>query len=298
MFDDTIIARSALQSFTMRRSVPSVLLGIAVGVVLVLAVTISGHPGWGFFSHSECQVGQRLGNVTVWLPAAAVAAPYHGAESGSVVIWGKSPLGTSAVSQPTSVVDGNVTAFYVDYVNMTIYPLQSVSTTGPGPETPCSSQMVAFFSSSPSQGLRSGGTSSWPMYDQLASDTGLPLGLNGTRLCAQIENTSYLSCAVGAQFDLNFHKATGVVDTCGSTQGQVLRVFSQAWPVTVPFRWNGQSHSVPFNPNGENNANYGNGTYAWYNYTFPANGGIWQYDDLTQTSRTGAGLVFSYSPCP
>ena len=284
---------------TMRASVPSAVLGVVVGVILVLAVAITGHPGWGFFSHTECQVDQRLGNVTVWVPSAIAAAPYHGLVSGKVVIWGKIPGGNLSVSlNYTPVTDGNVTAFIVGFENWTVYSLTNASVSGPGAQTPCLSSMVAYFSASPAQGLRHGGTTSWPMYSHLVSDTGLLNGLNGSQLCEQVQNTSYLSCGVGAQFDLNFHAATGTVDTCGSTQGQVVRDFSQGWPVTSPFEWQGHSISVPLDPSGANSANYANGTYAWYNYTFPANGGVWQYDDLAQTSSTGAGLVFWYSPCP
>jgi hypothetical protein len=282
----------------MRRQEISGVAGAALGALLVIFTMALAHPGWGFFSHTECHVDQPLGNVTVWVPSAVAAAPYHGSVSGKVVVWGKMPGANLSVSlNYTPVTDGNVTAFIVGIANWTVFARTNVSVVGPGPQIPCSSLMIAHFSSSPPQGLRHGGTTSWPMYSHLVSDIGLSSGLNGSQLCAQVQNTSYLACGVGAQFDLNFHATTGTVNTCGSTQGQVVRVFSEGWPVTAPFVWNGHSSIVPLDPSGENSANYANGTYAWYNYTFPANGGIWQYDDLAQTSNTGAGLVFSYSPC-
>ncbi len=274
-------------------------LGATVGVTIVITSLVLGHPGWGLFSHTECQVNQKLGNFTVWVPSAVAAAPYHGSVSGKVVIWGKMPGGNASVSlNYTPVTNGNVTAFIVGFENWTVFSIRNVTMTGPGPESTCSSSMIAYFSPNPAQGLRHGGTTAWPMYSQLVSDSGLADGLNGSQLCAQVQNTTYSACGVGAQFDLNFHEASGMVNTCGSTQGHVVRDFSQGWPVTAPFIWNGHSNVVPLDPNGANSANYANGTYAWYNYTFPANGGIWQYDDLTKTSSTGAGLVFSYSPCP
>jgi hypothetical protein len=97
---------------------------------------------------------------------------------------------------------------------------------------------------------------------------------------------------------MNFQSATCTVDTCGSSHAQVLRIESEVWPVTDPFRLNGATHSVPIDPSGTDSTSYANGTYAFYNYTFPADGGIWQYDNPAQTSSTGAGLVFSYLPCP
>jgi hypothetical protein len=158
--------------------------------------------------------------------------------------------------------------------------------------------MVAYFSSNPAQGFNSGGVSWWPLSaSSPVSDEGLPTQLNGSQLCAQVENVSYSSCAVGSEFDMNFEKATGTVNTCGSTEDRVLTLESLGWPVIVPFQRNGQSYSVPLDASGMNSANYANGTFAWYNYTFPANGGIWQYDNLAETSSMGAGLVFSYSPC-
>jgi hypothetical protein len=283
----------------MRRQKIFGILGAVLGAMLVLSAMTSSHPGWGFFSHTDCRVNQRLGNITVWVPSAIVAAPYHGSVTGFVVVWGKTPGGNLSVSlNYTPVTDGNVTAFIVGFENWTVVSLQNVSMAGPGPQAACLSSLVAYFSPSPALGERHGGTTSWPMYSQLVSDTGLPTGLNGSQLCAQIENTSYLSCAVGAQFDPNFHVASGTVDTCGSTGEQVVRISSQEWPVTAPFRWNGHSHLVPLDPSGANSQSYANGTYAWYNYSFPANGGVWQYDNLAETSSTGAGLVFSYAPCP
>jgi hypothetical protein len=282
----------------MRPSAPSAVVGVAIGVALVLAISISAHPGWGFFSHTECQLDQNLGNLTVWAPAAVVAAPYHGTESGSVVVWSKFPWGGASASQVTTLSNGSVRAYWVGFENWTVSTTKNVSISGPGPQTPCTSSMVALFASGPAQGMRSGGISWWQVATNLTSDTNVPTQLNSSALCAQVENTSYAGCAVGAQFDMNFQKETGSVDTCGEVQNQVLPVQSVGWPIAVPYLRGGHSYSVPLETSWENSANYANGTYAWYNYTFPANGGVWQYDNLAQTSSTGAGLVFSYSPCP
>lgn len=282
----------------MNRSRSSAVIGVAIGVVTVVAVIVSGHPGWGVLSHSECVIDDRLGNVTVWLPAAVVSAPYLGSESGLVAAWGESPLGVFTASQITSVLDGNVTAYYVGYTNWTVFTQSSELKPGPGANASCSGPLMAFFSPNPAMGLRSGGISYWPLYSHLVSEVGLPMGLNGSQLCSAVEETSYGSCAVGGQFDINFEKATGTVDTCGVNQPQVVRLASQEWPVTAPFIWNDQSFSVPLNLTGMNGVGWSNGTFAFYNYTFPANGGVWQYDDLSETSSTGAGLVFSYASCP
>ena len=282
----------------MRRAGVLAACGAILGAVVVVTSLVAGNPGWGFFSHTECRAEQSLGNVTVWVPSAIAAAPYLGSESGSVAIWGSAPIGKLVISQPTSVANGSVEAYYVGFVNWTIYSTQNFSVAGPGPETPCAASMIGHFSPNPAQGLRSGGVTSWSVASDQVSDTELPTELNASALCAEVENSSDSACAVGAQFDLDFHEATGTVNTCSQDQAQIVSVFSQEWPVTAPFDRNGHSYSVPLDPSAENTASYSNGTYAWYNYTFPANGGIWQYDNLAETSSTGAGLVFSYSPCP
>lgn len=282
-----------------RTRVPlSAVLGAILGAVVVVTTMVATNPGWGFFSHTQCQVDQRVGNLTVWLPAAVVASPYHGSESGSVTIWGESPLGTSTLTQATTVIDGNVTAYYVDFTNWTVFSLTNHSENGPGPVSPCSTSLVGYFSDNPSQGLRSGGATQEPFASQLVSDINLNQSLNGSQLCKLIENTSYQDCAIGAQFDMNFQSPTGTVDTCGMSQDQVLRDRSEGWPISASFQQGRHAYTIPLDPSGENSANYANGTYAWYNYTFPADGGIWQYDNLADTSDTGAGLVFAYSPCP
>jgi hypothetical protein len=274
-------------------------LGAALGALIVIASMTLTHPGWGFLSRTECQLEDRLGNVTVWVPQGVVASPYHGTVTGRVDVWSKLPgenLSVSLSFEP--VEDGNVTAFFVSYENWTVFSQRNVSELGPGPQSECQSPVVGYPSPNPVEGLSSGGTTSWPMYSQLVSDSGLMNGLNGSQLCAEVENTSNSHCGAGAQFRLSFQSVSGTIDTCGSTLNRTLPIFSTQWPVVAPFEASGHTYSVPLDPGADNSANYANGTYGWYNYTFPANGGVWQYDNLAQTSSTGAGLVFSYSPCP
>jgi len=224
--------------------------------------------------------------------------PYLGAESGSVTIWGSSPYGTSLLRQLTVVGSGNVSVYYVSYSNLTVFDAANTTVSGSGESQPCASSLLAFFSPNPAQGMTSGGITWIPLgAGHEPTDEDLPTQLNASALCSEVENTSYAGCAVGTQFDMNFQTATGSVDTCGQSQGQVLDWKSDTWPVRVPFEHGGQVESVPVDPSGADQNGYSNGTYAYYNYTFPANGGVWHYDDLAVTSNTGAGLTFSYSPC-
>lgn len=275
-----------------------VAVGTVVGLSLVMISFVTANPGWGVLSHTECELDQKLGNVTVWRPAVTVAAPYRGTEEGRIIGSEKTPAGSFIVSQATLVENGSVTSYYLGFENWTIFSDRPVVFAGPGPVSPCSYSIVAFHSPNPSEGLRSGLVTLWTLYSNLTSDTGLATQLNGSELCRELENTTYTGCAVGAQFDMNFHASTGAIDTCGQPNGTVLRVFGTSWPITAPFESSGHSEAVPLLDQNWTNPSYHNVTYAWYNYTFPANGGVWQYDNLSQTSETGAGLVFAYSPCP
>jgi hypothetical protein len=282
----------------MRANTIGVTSGAIIAAAIVLTSMVFTHPGWGFFSHTECTVRQDLGNVTAWVPNAVVAAPYLGYESGTVGVWSSYPDGAYLqLTINTNVSDGNVTAFIVGYENWTIFSVGNTTSPGAGPESPCRTPAVAYGSLTPVADLRHGGTFDWPIAARMVTDVGLPLGLNGSQLCREIQNTSDSECGVGAEFNVNFERATGLVNTCGSRTATVLPFESRSWPVTVPFRTGGRTLTVPLDPLGPNPSTYSNGTFAWYNYTFPANTGVWQYDDLSQTSETGAGLVFSYAPC-
>lgn len=273
-------------------------IGALVGSLVVVVSFIGGNPGWGVISHSACVITADLGNVTVWRAAAIVASPYDGSESGEIVATATHDGSSFTVSQPTEVTSGNVTAYYLGFENWSVFSTRTVTQAGPGPNENCRDGFVAFGSPNPAQGLRSGGVTSFLMYANLSSDTDLPGEFNASQLCLELENSSYSSCAVSAQFDLNFVRATGQVDTCASGTAEVASVSSDGWPSVVPFPYDGSVHLVPLEIQNWTDPTWQNDSVTWYNYTFPAHGGIWQYDNLSQTSSTGAGLVFKYSPCP
>jgi len=267
-------------------------------MLVVASLSLAGS-GWSLLSHTNCEASGPISNVTAWMPAAAVAAPYLGSESGSVTIWERTPLGAAFLTQQTSVADGNVSAYYVSQVNLSLYRLSNRTVVGPGISIVCLGPFVAYYAHEPAHGLASGGVTIWPLTTASRdADEGLPTQLNGSNLCREVENTSYQGCAVGTYFDMNFLKASGVVNMCGVPTSRIMEYRSNAWPVQTPFDYGGRDYSVPIDPTDGNAAGFSNGTYAWYNYTFPADGGVWQYDDLQETSPTGAGLVFRYSPCP
>lgn len=283
----------------MRRVLWALPIGIAVGLILVASSLSVAVPGWGLLWHTECELGPPTGNVTAWLPSALVAAPYHGFESGRVELWWMASGLTYTFSQPTSVTDGNVSAYYVFYVNLTIYQTANRSVAGPGWNGRCSSGLEASGSLNPPEGARSGGTTWWSLNSsELSSDASLPGHLNASALCAAVENMSNKSCAVSAEFDMDYRTSSGEIDTCGLNSAAVLRTHTTKWPVQIPYSLHGTNYLVPLIPGVVSPSAWTGGTLVWYNYTFPANAGIWQYENLSQQSTTGGGFVFAYTACP
>jgi hypothetical protein len=267
-------------------------------VAIVTLATIASPPGWGLLDHTVCDVGPTLGNVSVWVPSSVVAAPYLGYEHGKLWLWTRSPTEYARLSTGTNDTDGNVTAWLLGYENWTIHATSNVTVAGPGPLERCSAPFVAYFSPNPVKNAKHGGISWWQIATGLMADVGLPPGLNGSLLCKDVENSTNPDCGVGAHLDLNFTVASGVVDTCGLVQGTTLHVESAGWPMWIPYAVGSTTYHVRLDPAGRDSGSWNNGTTSWYNYSFPANTGIWQYDNLSETSTTGAGLVFSYSSCP
>lgn len=280
------------------------------GIVIGLLIATSGlGSGWAGLleTHVNCLTGARLGNVTAWDAPFFVASPYLGLVSGSLVVWNNFSWGRTSVTETNfTVASGNVTARYIGPFNWTILADENVTERGPGAARACSSPMVALVS----RPAIAGGTTWVGLGRDLKSDVSLPTGFNSTQLCLTLSypfNNS--ACATSATFSIDFQTAVGEVDTCGSTQPQVVPVVVQAAASEVPFTWEGRNYSVPADftrtfdmPGaGGNPGIIGIGTggaEAWYNYTFPASGGIWAYDYVRGSPAAYAGLVFSYSICP
>ena len=273
-------------------------IGAALGGSLVLASLVLGHPGWGLLAHVDCVLEPSVGNTTVWVPSSVVAAPYLGWETGAVKIWTRSPSGYVSLTTDTNVTDGNVTAWLVGFENWTVSPEANVTSMGLAPNLPCGSAFVGQPSLNPPADLQHGGTTSWAVATDLTADTDVPTSLNGSALCEDVENSSNPNCGVGANYNLDFSRASGTVDTCDSVESKILRDVSYAWPVSAPYEFEGHSFLVPLNLSPSNSLGWSNGSTSWYNYTFPPDTGIWDYDNLSQTSSLGAGLAFTYSPCP
>ena len=127
------------------------------------------------------------------------------------------------------------------------------------------------------------------MASELRVDAGLPSAFNASLQCRIINESS--NCAVSSTFNLDFARATGQVDTCGKTTPTTMMIKGGQLSVGIPFYSNGTTYSVPIGASAQS------GMMGWFNYTFPADGGMWQYESLPGVESMNSGLVFSYSPC-
>ena len=242
-------------------------------------------------NHVLCSGKLRLGNVTAWYPFAFVAAPFNGSETGALLIWQNYTVdGTYhnyTTRVPTGATFGGVSLGSATGGNWTIYTAMNSTLAGPGPSYPCSSPMVAFLGppNAPTSETWSGGT----IASGLRVDSGLPSDFNSSFRCAVINESS--NCAVSSTFDLDFARDDGHIDTCGQSSPYAMSVQGSQLAVSLPFFWNGSSYSVPIGPSAQS------GMTGWFNYSFPADDGVWQYEALPGVESAGSGLVFSYSPC-
>jgi hypothetical protein len=267
----------------------TLVVAIVISVVVATVAVAGNEPNPA--DHMVCVGENRLGNVSAWYPYALVASPYAGFELGELRYWSNYTVGgvyhNYTTNEPTNVSSGDVWLGGATGGNWTIYSAANETVVGSGTSNPCASDMIALLG--PPNGVVS---EVWagPVASGLETDSGLPTSFNASERCAAIDESS--NCAVSSIFDLNFAKSEGRVDTCGKAGPTTLAITGRQLLVDVPFPLNGTAHSVPVGPSPES------GLIGWFNYTFPANGGIWQYQALPGVSGSDSGLVFSYSGCP
>ncbi len=270
----------------------AVVIAVAIVAVVLFASVVEIEIGSSGFTHVRCDGQARLGNVSAWYPYSFIAAPYNGSESGELRVWENYTVGgvyrnlTSAI--PTSVVSGDVKLGWATGGNWTVFSSGNSTVQGNGLSDPCTASMIAFLG--PPNGPVSEAWGGGIVATGIRTDAGLPSSFNASDRCALINESA--DCAVSAHFDLNYTRAMGEVNTCGKLDVASLNVTGEQLVATIPFAWNGRHYDVPIGPSPQG------GMFAWFNYTFPANGGVWQYESLPGLFGTSSGLVFSYSPCP
>jgi hypothetical protein len=264
---------------------------VAVAAIIVVASLAALEFVAKTSSHTVCSPETRLGNVSAWYPYAFAAAPYEGSESGTLKIWENHTFGNTYMNLTSSISTeaqaGDVALGEAAGGNWTIFSATNETVSGAGPSGPCGASMVALLG--PPNGPADDGWGGGIIATGLRNDTGLPATFNSSFRC--LEFGAPAACAVSSTFDLNFTAPEGEVNTCGQARVATMNVTGQEMEVGIPFQWNGTVHSVPIGPS------TGSGMTAWFNYTFPANGGVWQYQYIPGLSGGNSGLVFSYAAC-
>jgi len=261
------------------RSLLALLVGVAIGWML------TGAAGLPFavppFSHQACVQGPAVVTEEFGSTIGVFNTPYLGTVSMFTLLhypWMFSS--GESIRVPASNTD------FVTWLamNWTLYPVHTQLLPGGGANAPC----VSTWTASPTGlGLEGGGTG--PLSSPYSA------GENATQSDAQAPfeayNSTYwmpLGFPISAFFNLNFSAPNSPeVNTCGEAETH-LSEYSPEITLNFPFSW-GSQHAL---------ASAELPVALWLNYTFPANAGVWQIDNLDLgPDPSGTGLAFVFSPC-
>lgn len=250
--------------------------GTVISVVLVLALLLPTLlASWAPVLRWTCQPQGTGAAYNIALPVELTNSPYGGSANGIGTI----PEGYSGSPDPGLTVqlgspseNGTPTGSFI-YELMTAVPTQSTLQWGYGPSDRCSSSVALSYAYLGPTAL------GITLAPQNTSDQGQPHQLNFTEPYGNVPTAIFVNGFAAAN--------EGAVSTCG----QPARHETTASPgitVLAQFTLGGQNYSVtqflPF--------------LTTYTYSFPANFGTWQVDNLTAgASAWGGGLAFSYAPC-
>jgi hypothetical protein len=247
--------------------------GIVVGLVLPLTVFVAG--GGGILNYTVCDRGSEVSSANYWTPYSLTNAPYLGHAYYKATFSLLETFGPTKVVATGILTNGNVSTGYFETQNWTFYLQSNVTSNGPGLNNPCASRYAAFPSA--------------PGLD--VSSQGLPLQGPGNTSNAGEPTTFSYSGWVGrplpsAVFSNGFYTANSPsITTCGTTYKEV-NLTSTSFQVTFDL-----GPGLP-------PATYTMLSLENWTYSFPANGGTWQVDDLqSNPDGPGGGLAFSWTSC-
>ncbi len=234
--------------------------------------------------HWTCASSVVVQNETAWVPLGVLNSPFGGSanidSSVPPSLFDSSPNDT-----PPGIV-GNVSNGSIGgglwRVNITVSRLTSGLAWGPGLDSRCPQPYLATLETVYPSHLYTGDFFGWAWGPQFGpnstTDQGEPHQFNLSLVPG--DSTVY--------FYNGFVAANHAsVSTCGAGP-QTLVTESASLTVFVPFRVGGVNLTQPVTlPIAER-----------FSYSFPANVGIWQIDNLSAPGSPGGGWAFSYSPCP
>lgn len=246
-------------------------------IVGLLALTWTAPAG--LFLHWTCMKGSEVASQYMALPVVLINVPYGG------IAWGNGTLPASFPGGPgypdnaggygTGAPNGTaVGEFFPD--NLTLLRQSSELVAGPGPDTKCHSPYAVRVSLG---WYAAGGSSVMFMGPGNTSDANEPT-------TASFVHANYEP--VAPIWNNSFSGANhGPINTCG---GLATSLYTEAagLPVSVTFSSAGTTLAVPFVIP----------ALMTFHYSFPADFGTWQIDNLSAPAGPGGGWAFSYSPCP
>lgn len=253
-------------------------IGGAVATVVVVLFATTSFLSWGLAAHWTCSdSGQASSEGTMFFPAVLTNAPFGGKASGNAIepadypgAWGYPNRTTEEGSPATNgTADG---IFFPIEVSVDHYT--PTLTAGPGSNSPCA---AAFqVSVEPPANIGSVG---WGLLGEgNVSDALEPTFVNFS---------GFEGDPLSPIFENGFARANEApISTCGTSVAPVV-VLARSMTVIVSFEFDGTntsvSYTIPFELD--------------FEYTFPADFGTWQVDNLSAPGGPGGGWAFSYSPC-
>lgn len=248
-----------------RRLLGGVSLGVGAGLGLSLLVLTGGV---GLLYHWGCAPSGIAANDKEQIPALLLNSPFGGTATGDVVLPAgylspfETIIGTSSFNG--SAVWGGYNA------SVTVWSVHSVRLAGPGLDRGCTGPFALAI-----QPL--GGTSA-----------GIQLLGPGNATDAA-ETSTLFPGSSDVYFSNGFVSPTeSAVTTCGGPS-TAIQVNAMSLSLAYRFSFDGRNISEPLDVPLVG---------AHFEYTFPANFGSWQIDNLSAPGGPGGGWAFSYSPCP
>lgn len=272
-------ARGAPRNVTGPRVATS--LGVVVGIAIAVATFASA--GGGILAHVTCDTGPSLAHQTdAWIPAVLVNSPFGGNASGTGIMnwnfpgaWNGPPPAPGHVFKlgwGTGALNGTTSgAFFA--VNISVFVPKNTTLIGPGENHPCNSAIELELQAPSTYGGSASSiqtVSNFTNAGEAVNATLFP-GLNGS-----VQSPAFFS---NGFYDANRPSVT----TC-SAAGETLPLTTQGLGVTFHIEANNSTYQIAYElPFTEE-----------FSYTFPADFGTWQVDNLSAPGGPGGGWAFNF----
>lgn len=253
----------------------SVIVACAVVAALLAPTALSG---WAPLAHWSCVSSDTVAsNGTMFFPAVLVNAPYGGKGYGTALesanypgAWGY-PNDTALVGSPA--LNGTADGLFFP-VNVSVDRLSSAWAFGPGNNDRCDAAYGVSVSPPPFIG-----GIGWVLLGPgNASDALEPTWNNFT---------GFEGDPISPHFENGFVGSNSASVTTCDAPAELLTVSARPATVQIQFPVGGQNvtvaYTIPFQ--------------LQFQYSFPADYGTWQVDNLSAPGGPGGGWAFSYSPC-